>query len=235
MRFIRPLAAVCLCLGLTSTAGAGPDRPLDAEVTDRDQPSLRLLEVPRLIVSDQDIEIGYADLYAARPHPRVVIDPQVVSVTDDGVQRTYVARLDNVKFPEKRAALDGSGSAGGTVDDAPADPSEDLSARVAELQAQLAKYRAASTSGEKRALIFSMLATLTWLMLAGFKRAADLSTAAKRWLPRAALFAGVAAGLFAKLGMGEPWLVAILYGAGPGLAVLIQELVAGWTKPKDPA
>lgn len=217
MRSTRPTALTASVFSLIVAAGTAAAEP--ALDLDQHLPSLQTFEVPA--VNDQDFEL---DL------PRVLIEPRVVSTDAHGAQRVYVARLDNVKFPERDAV------AAGTAEPEPAlDPSEDLSARVAELQAQLAKYRAASNSTEKRMAIFSMLAALTWILLAGFKRLSDMSTTAKRWLPRAALFAGVAAGLFAKLGMGEPWLVAVLYGAGPGLAVLIQELIKGWVKPKDPA
>lgn len=216
MRSFRQILPAVTCLVL-ATGTASADTPIDLEHT-------APIEIPAVV-------------YVAEGHhqlePGIAIEPRVVSVTDDGVRREYVAALDNTKFPDRQAA-GGGGDAGSAAE--PAEPSaDDLLARIAALQAEIARYRSATTSAEKRLAIFSILAAMTWVLLAGLKTLSGMSTTAKRWLPRAAAFAGVAVGLFTKLAIGEPWLVAVLYGAGPPLAVLIQELIKSWVKPKDPA
>jgi hypothetical protein len=95
-------------------------------------------------------------------------------------------------------------------------------------------YRAATDPSAKKLAFFGLLLAGTNLLLTGFKLGAGLSGRGKKILPWIALGAGVATGLLAKLAGGEPTIVALLYGLGPPLAVLAQELF-GLIKSKDHA
>ncbi len=123
---------------------------------------------------------------------------------------------------------------------APAEaPEADDTARLLEEAAATKKaydaYRAATDPSAKKLAFFGLLLAGTNIGLTVFKLGVGLSGRGKKILPWVALGAGVATGLLARLLAGEPTIVAILYGIGPPLAVLAQELLAGLKKDKATA
>jgi hypothetical protein len=95
-------------------------------------------------------------------------------------------------------------------------------------------YRAAAEPSAKKLAFFALLLAGTNAGLSAFKLGVGLSGRGKKILPWVALGAGVATGLLAKLAAGEPTVWALVYGLGPPLAVLAQELF-GLVKSKDHA
>lgn len=111
---------------------------------------------------------------------------------------------------------------------------EEARKEAAATKAAYDAYRAATDPSAKKLAFFGLLLAGTNLLLTGFKLGVGLSGRGKKILPWIALGAGVATGLLAKLIAGEPTIVALLYGIGPPLAVLAQELF-GLIKSKDHA
>lgn len=95
-------------------------------------------------------------------------------------------------------------------------------------------YRAATDPSAKKLAFFGLLLAGTNIGLSVFKLGVGLSGRGKKTLPWVALGVGVATGLLAKLAAGEPTVWALVYGLGPPLAVLAQELF-GLIKSEDHA
>lgn len=80
--------------------------------------------------------------------------------------------------------------------------------------------------GAKTALLIAaLIAAICNLLLSGIKRWLRLSQRGKKWLPKIALALGVVVGGASSYALGVGALTAIIYGAGPPLAVFLQELL----------
>lgn len=86
-----------------------------------------------------------------------------------------------------------------------------------------------SANGGKMLLVFLMLAAFGNLFISGIKRlvrwrAGKISKRWKKWLPRIALGLGVVVGFLSYYGTDGNLIAAFLYGAGPPMAVFVQEI-----------
>jgi hypothetical protein len=90
--------------------------------------------------------------------------------------------------------------------------------------AQKAYSDLSGADGGKMLFIFLLLAAACNLALSIIKRWRQLSDYGKKYLPWAALGLGIIVGFAAYAGTGAGILESAFYGAGPPLAVLLQEL-----------
>lgn len=165
-------------------------------------------------------------------------DPVTATVYDDVAGAPDPAAAAELAEPTIVArqpveAGSGSGTAAPPVGVTPAPaapldlaPEPTVEQRLAEALKLIEAYKAATSVTAKRVVIFGALSVGVKLLLDILLLLMPvLGARAKKWIPYVAGAAGVLIGALTKLAAGEPWLVAILYGAGPPLAVYINELL----------
>lgn len=156
---------------------------------------------------------------AAQPDAPTIDD--VAETTED-----TTAPAPEVAEPETAAASSSTDTADGADADTASAESADGSVEEVIARAKAAKdaYDDLKEKGTTAITVGGLAAAVTWLLIAGIKFAFPLHKKTKRWLPVVAAGLGIAAAVFGKMAMGLPWAQALVAGAGPPLAVFIQEI-----------